>query len=318
MAELNFGTPESNPIIDSPVINEPQAVENVGDNEIAPINEGVKGLNPEELNDVAKIQVVVANTEAPVVILYGSPACGKTMTMVRLARYLQKNGYSVSPVRSFRPNYDTNYTELCDNFDKLVNSSDAATSTSRISFMLVNVVKNGKTICQIMEAPGEHYFNPEFPNEPYPRYLNVIMSNSKLRRIWLFMTEPVHTNKRMPDLSDRKNYVTKISKLKTKVSTKDRFVFVYNKIDETGFVISQGKVHQNQAMKDVANNYPNIFTPFANLNPIMKFIVPYRFDFVPFQTGDFGKASDNTIVFDEGPDDYPRNLWNVIMKNVRG
>lgn len=318
MAELNFGSHESTPVIEDPSIEASQQPNtNVG-GEIAPINDGVKGLSAEELNDVAKIQVVVANTEAPVVILYGSPACGKTMTLVRLARYLQKNGYSVSPVRSFRPNYDTNYTELCDNFDNLVNSSDAAASTSRISFMLVNVIKNGKTICQIMEAPGEHYFNPEYPTEKYPRYLNVIMDNSKLRRIWLFMTEPVHTNKRMPNLTDRKNYVTKITKLKTKVSTRDRFVFVYNKIDETEFVISQGKVHTSHAMKDIANNYPNIYTPFANQNPIMKYFVPYRFDFVPFQTGDFGKASDNTITFDEGPDDYPRNLWNVILKNVRG
>ena len=277
----------------------------------------VKGLSAEELNDVSKIRVTIADTKAPIAILFGSPACGKTMTLIRLTRYLKKMGYAVQPVRSFRPNYDSNYVDLCNNFDLMVNSSDAAASTSRISFMLVNVIKDGKTLCQIMEAPGEHYFNPKSPNDPFPRYMNNIINGGN-RKIWLFMVEPVHTNKSMPDESDRKNFVSKIHKLKLRMKGTDQSIFVYNKIDETQFVISRGKVNLTEAKKDISNNYPNIFVPFKNQNPITKLWKENNFEFLPFQTGDFSRAADDSYTFEEGPDEYPSKLWNAIMKKVRG
>lgn len=314
MAELNFGTTsETTPEISSSIIDEGSSNPSTQ----AEINSGVKGLSQEELNDVSKITVNIADKTAPVVVLFGSPASGKTMTLVRLTRFLQSEGYSVSPVRSFRPNYDENYQNLCDNFNTLINSNDAAASTSRISFMLVNVVKNGRTICQLMEAPGEHYFYPEFPNEPFPRYLHKIIA-SENRKIWMFMVEPVHTNKRMPALPDRKNYVNKIAKLKTKMSTKDKSIFIYNKIDETQFIMGKGVVKVSSAIKDVQDNYPNIFEPFRNQNPITRFFSEYRFDFVPFMTGEFSKASDGTYAFEEGPKEYPKKLWEAIMNKVRG
>lgn len=312
MAELDFTpvSPKEEEKVSTTIVDSTMDTDKV-------IDSSVKGLSSEELNDVSKIKVTIADKVSPIVILFGSPACGKTMTLIRLTRYLKKIGYAVQPVRSFRPNYDQNYVYLCDNFDQMVNSSDAAASTSRISFMLVNVVKNGKTICQIMEAPGEHYFNPQSPNDPFPRYMNNIISSNN-RKIWLFMVEPVHTNKNMPDESDRKNFVSKICKLKTKMKGSDQSIFVYNKIDETQFVISRGKVHNAQARKDVSDNYPNIFVPFENQNPITKPFFKFNFDFVPFQTGDFSLASDNTYTFEEGPDEYPSKLWNSIMKKVRG
>ncbi len=288
-------------------------VEGTNDNK----DKSVNGLSAEELNDVSKISVTIADTKAPITILFGSPACGKTMTLIRLTRYLKKIGYVVQPVRSFRPNYDTNYVDLCNNFDLMVNSSDAADSTNRISFMLVNVIKGGKTLCQLMEAPGEHYFDPKKPFAPFPRYLNNII-NGNNRKIWLFMVEPVHTNKNMPDVSDRRNFVNKVHKVKQKMNGKDQSIFVYNKIDETPFVISRGKVNITAARKDVSDNYPNIFEPFKNQNPITKYVWDFNFDFIPFQTGDFSQTSDNKYTFEEGPDEYPKKLWNSIMDKVRG
>ena len=132
------------PIADSPVVNEN-----------ATTTSNIVGLSNEELNDPNKISVVIADKDAPIVVLFGPPACGKTMTLVRLTRYLSENGYTVTPVRTFRPTYDTNYSDLCDNFDTMINQDDAAQSTNRISFMLVKVSKNGRTICQLLEAHGE-------------------------------------------------------------------------------------------------------------------------------------------------------------------
>ena len=163
------------------------------------------GLSSEEQNDPNSITVTVSDPNTPIVILYGPPSCGKTMTLVRMTRYLQSQGYTVVPEKTFRPTYDENYKQLCDNFDQMINSNNAATSTTNISFMLVKVLKNGKPICQLLEAPGEYYFKPDDPNRPYPAYVQKII-NSQNRKIWAIMIEP--------DWSDsvpRANYVTRIT-----------------------------------------------------------------------------------------------------------
>jgi hypothetical protein len=274
---------------------------------------GIIGLSVEELNDPSKINVTIADKDAPIVVLFGPPACGKTMTLVRLARYLNEKGYTVSPVRSFRPTYDTNYTYLCDHFDTMINQDDAAESTDRISFMLVKVIQKGRTICQILEAPGELYFNPGNPNAPFPRYLNAIKS-SRCRKVWTIMVEPDWQNEQ-----DRLNYVTRIKKLKTLMTTRDRAVIVYNKIDKTEFLINgNGQVHMFAAVKNVRDMFPGIFEPFRNTTPILSLFTPYRCDFVPFQTGDYSLANDGTSTFEPGPDEYPSKLWRVIMKHVKG
>lgn len=274
------------------------------------------GMSVEELNDANKIRVTIADYETPLVILFGPPSCGKTMTLVRLTRYLQKKGFTVQPIRSFRPAYDTNYSNICDNFDSMINSGNAAQSTANINFMLVQVMYQGKPLCQILEGPGEYYFNPEVPNAQFPRYVNAIIASDN-RKIWAIMVEPDSTNKRM-DTDARKNYVSKIHKLKTKISPRDKVLFIFNKIDETQFVISPGNIRYNFALQHIQYLYPNLFVPFKNVNPITKLLNPYNFDFVAFQTGDFTEAADGTLTFEEGHDVYPRKLWEFIRKRIRG
>ena len=47
----------------------------------------IKGLSKEEYEDPNQIRVTIADAKAPLIILFGPPACGKTMTLVRLARW---------------------------------------------------------------------------------------------------------------------------------------------------------------------------------------------------------------------------------------
>jgi hypothetical protein len=280
---------------------------------LLPPSDKIVGLADQELKDPNKISVTIADGDAPVVVLFGPPACGKTMTLVRLTRYLRKNGYSVTPIRTFRPTYDSNYTEICDNFDEMMNQDNAAESTGRISFMLVKVSKNGKTICQILEAPGEYYFNPKNPKSPFPRYFHTI-SSGRNRKIWTIMVEPDWQN-----TSDRLNYKDRIKLLRRYMSTKDKTIFVYNKIDKTEFLIdNSGNAHVGLARKSVKDLYPGIFEPFINPTPIARWFVPYKFDFSIFQTGEYSKANDGTYMFTPGPDVFPRRLWQLIMKRIRG
>lgn len=274
------------------------------------------GMSYEELNDPNRIKVTIADYKTPLVVFFGPPACGKTMTLVRLTRYLQSKGYTIKPITSFRPAYDKNYQDMCENFDAMIGSEDAAKSTKKINFMLVQVLYEGKPICQILEGPGEYYFSPENPNAKFPKYVNAIISSPN-RKIWAIMVEPDNTNTRM-DVEARRQYVVKLNALKTKIAPKDKVMFIFNKIDETPFVISPGNIKYAQALQQTDFLYPNIFVKFKNVNPITKLWKPYNFDFVAFQTGDFSEAADGTLTFEQGPDAYPQKLWEFIDKRRKG
>jgi GTPase SAR1 family protein len=280
-------------------------------NEINIPNTEIHGLSAIEMNDPNSIHVTISDPLAPLIVLFGPPNCGKTMTLVRLTRYLQSEGYTVQPIRTFRPSTDTNYVDICTNFDAIINNNNAAGSTSRISFMLVAILKNGKTICQILEAPGESYFDPNSPNAQFPNYVNQIIGSNN-RKIWTIMVEPNWLNQ-----NDRKNYVNKIASLKQKTRPKDDVVFIFNKIDATNFVRSIGNINVSAAITEVQNLYPNIFVPFLNQNPITKIWKKYNCKFVPFQTGTYTDAI-NGMTYQEGPEEYCKNLWNMLIKNIKG
>ena len=303
-------TPEAPMQIESPTVETPFV--NVEDPEDA-----VHGLNQEEIKDPNSIVVSIADQAVPIIVLFGPTECGKTMTLIRMTRFLQKYGYRVSPIRSFRPSADAHYAQMCECYNELVHSSNAAEGTQMISFMLVEVLdKNGRRICQILEAPGEYYYNPKKPGNDFPAYVQTII-HSNNRKIWIYMVEPD-----WKDPSDRSGYVSKLQKLKTMMRPQDRAIFLYNKVDKSNFVISPGHVNMPGIKNDIENMYPGIFTPFVNLNPITKWFKPYLCDLVPFSNGSFTRASkaDGTayLTYQQGVDEYPQMLWNYIMKRIRG
>lgn len=280
----------------------------------------IKGLSKEEYNDPNQIRVTIADGKAPLIILFGPPACGKTMTLVRLARYLNKKGYKVSPIKTFRPSDDKNYVEICkpENFSKTINSPDAANSTANISFMLVEIIKDGKRLCQILESPGEYLFNPNKPSDPFPSYVNTIIHSSN-RKLWAIIVEPDWRNE-----EDRINYVSRINELSTQMDVKDKTLFIFNKIDKTNFTRKKGQINIPQARFEISNLYPGIFEMFKNQNPITKLWKDYLCGFVPFQTGTYTPTTKmdskgNTVWnYQEGADYYPQMLWNEIQKSITG
>lgn len=270
------------------------------------------GLTPTELSDPNSIKVTISDPDTPIIILYGPPSCGKTMTLVRMTRYLVSQGYTVVPEKTFRPTYDENYKQLCDNFDQMINSNEAAVSTSHISFMLVKVLKNGRPICQLLEAPGELYFTPDDPDRAYPAYVYEIIG-SRNRKVWSIMVEPDWT-----DSVPRANYATRIRNLKAMMSPRDKVIFVYNKIDKTPYVFGVGNVNTQEAIRNVQNLYPNIFVPFENQNPLTKFITKYNCEFIPFMTGHYTETMNGGFTYTEGHPVYAKKLWNAMLKLIKG
>lgn len=268
----------------------------------------IQGLSVEETNDPNSIAVNIADQSTPIVVLFGPPACGKTMTLVRLTRYLNHKNYTVSPIPSFRPAHDSHYQYLCDNFDNVIDSNDAAASTSNISFLLVEVRNSrGTRVCQILEAPGEYYYNPGNDREFPPYVAKVIRCPN--RKIWCFMVEPEWSQR-----DYARGYVKKIKSVKNNTKPTDRFVFIYNKVDKSNVVNGLGDINMSQAMKDVGDNYPDIFTSFIKKGI---FGNTKNFRFVPFCTGSYSLKNSGGQLFVESDEYYPRKLWEAIDRSIK-
>lgn len=258
-------------------------------------------------------EVEINDKAAPLIVLFGPTSCGKTMTLIRLTKFLRSKGMTVTPDGAFRPSYDQEYRNDCSRFNQTVNDPIAAPGTS--GYMLVDVIYGGKVLCKILEAPGEYYFDPQNPNKQYPHYLAKII-DAPNRKVWCAFVEPNWGN-----ATHRANYVTRIADLKPEMKPSDKMVFVFNKIDKLKYLIkAPGVVDEKLAIKHVSDNYPHILDQFKNDIPILSFFRPYNCYFVPFQTGKFTESTDSNqnkvILYSEGPEAYPARLWNIIRKSL--
>lgn len=267
-------------------------------------------------NNAKTYNVVITDKEAPMVILFGPPSCGKTMTLVRLTRYLSAT-YDFVPDQAFRNSTDTEFNELCKNFNAAVGADKAAEGTKYISFMLlrVNERKNGRTICQFVESPGEFLFNPGDPTAEFPAYLNQIIASNN-RKIWLIFLEPGMSQK------DRFAYVKRIQNLKRIIGNRDRIIFVENKVDlsaTNSFVLSPTNINMKGLFKYVDGLYPQLFKTFTDKGI---FWTNLRYDFTAFQTGTYTEGYDANgkpiKTFQAGHDSHPQRLWDIIYKRIRG
>lgn len=271
------------------------------------------GLTTEEILDVNAIKVTISDP-CPIVILFGARTSGKTMTLVRLTRYLRAHGYQVEPDRVFRSANSSAYQEMCDKFDETITNDVAASNTSVIGFMLVTVCdgKSKKPICQILEAPGEHYFDDKDRNKPFPKYINEVLAMPN-RRTWVFIVE-----RNWKDSSTRNAYAQKIVSMQNIIPTSDKVIFTCHKADESPGLFSSGKPVVKRFYEDVKNQYPGIFTRYTNHNPITSFWISDNFDFVAFSSGAFNKLQNGGQSYTPSPDFYPAELWNKIKKAVMG
>ena len=267
-------------------------------------------------NNAKTYNVVITDQDAPMVILFGPPTCGKTMTLVRLTRYLSGT-YDFMPDQAFRNSTDAEFQELCKNFNAAVGADKAADGTKYIDFMLlrVNERKNGRTICQFVESPGEYLFDPENPMADFPAYLHQIIASNN-RKIWLIFLESGMSQ------ANRMAYVRKIQNLRSVINSRDRIIFVENKVDLPAtlpFILSPTNINMEGLFHYVDGLYPQLFKSFT-VNGLLW--PKKRYDFTAFQTGTYVEGQDangkSYKSFQAGHDSHPQRLWKIIYKRIRG
>lgn len=262
-------------------------------------------------------QITVTDRNAPIVLLFGPPSSGKSMTLVRLSRYLHTQGFTVEPDRMFKN--DQAYQHLCDQFLISLNTSRALPPTSLNDFLLVKVIKHGKTVCQIVEAPGEDFFDPREPNRINPTdfrpYLTQIINLLPNRKIWVFLTDA-----QWRDSTGRSLYVQRIKGCKRQlIASKDRVVLLYNKVDQRGEFFIDGKIIVKAAETAMCGEYPGLADTFANPNPITSLWRKYNYKFVPFCTGSYlTRPGEQVADYTESHPKYPEMLWMTLVNCFKG
>lgn len=285
---------------------EPKTAEQEADSKI-------KGLSDAEIKDPNAIVVTVSDPTTPIVILFGARTSGKTMTLIRLTKYLETLGYNVVPDSIFRPDTDSHYKRMCNEFGRLVHSDYAAVGNDVMSFMLIKVISpNGRTLCQILEAPGEHYFDSDIPDREFPAYIQNISRSIKNRKTWMFIVEENWGGSQPV----RNLYAKKIQSMQNLIRGNDKIIFTCHKVDRSNHFLPNGYPNVREIFKNIKNQYPGIFNKYKNKNPITRWFIPYKFSFVPFSAGAFTSTTEGRQVYTPGEDYYPKQLWKAIKKNI--
>lgn len=264
-----------------------------------------------ELSNVNAININVTDTATPVVVFFGPSSSGKTMALLRMIRYFQHQmGFTVQAERTFRPSHDRHYQRMCDGLGTMVNDEYAPKNTDIISFMLVKVFDQaGRAIVQILEAPGEHYFDEKAPTAQFPRYILNIL-NLPNKKIWVYFAE-----QDWKDQTDRNNYATKIREMQVK-TPRDKVVFLFNKCDKQLHQYGRdGRPRTELYLRAVEQQYPGIFTAYSNSGIAKVLFGPYKFHPICFSSGDFASTQNGRQAWVVGQNFYCDNLWKALRNS---
>lgn len=262
----------------------------------------------------------IGDRQAPVIILFGTPASGKSMTLVRLARYLRKvKDLTVAADRTFKSG--ESYVELCNQFERHLNTRTALPSTKDDEFLMVKIYENGRLVAHILEAPGEHFFKPLSPKEMHISgqinmrpYLTKIIDQIPNRRIWAFLLQAQWG-------FDGKNYDAFVDTIRTCkdrfIQPTDRTILLYNQVDVLNHLFKNARIMPKQAELAMRGEYSGIDGIFKNTNPITSLWKDFTYFFVPFSTGTYSMEKGEKV-YTESKDYFPEMLWETLKKCIKG
>lgn len=275
----------------------------------------VENNTPQVPFGIIATPTIVDNT-VPVVVFVGPPSSGKSMILVRLAKYLRAQGYTVTTDSTFLNTPE--YQQDCQEFQNKLNTNVALSGS--VKFLLVDVRHNGRLVAKLLEAPGEDFYTTDptkinqGKNNSVEPYLATIMTstNPKSYVALLDLDSEISFRK---DSYHRDSYAQRfLTHFYPAINLKrDRIVLLYNKIDKTMFGTINGCTNAKEARKDAELYYKQLFANMkGGLFDIEQFV------FKTFCTGMFSEQMDNLgntyQTYNVADDIYPRELWKEITK----
>lgn len=225
----------------------------------------------------------INDLKSPIVILFGHPYSGRTVALIRLAKYLRGQGYSVFPDTSFRFKDDSFYDELCDEYTERFIRYETPPGNSSSSYILSRVLLYGKTVCQILDMPGEHSFDTHNPFKKisFPFYLRKIIDFPN-KKIWTFF---VNLCDLICSQTNKDAYSATIQKIRDYISPNDKVIFVINKVDLYPQLFDHDKLSKTFILKQIRNEFPDLFARYKNSGFKRLLYGRYDFELVFFQQG---------------------------------
>lgn len=260
------------------------------------------------LNSIQKPNEKCIDTKIPLIILFGAAHSGKTMTLMRLCRYLCSIGYSVT-FENLAESNANNREECLMVFDDMLNANVAQDSTSCDDFILIKVGKAGRTVCQIFDAAGEYYFSDNnvsgyYATNLFPSYLNKAFKTCN-KKVWMFLTDATWDNSKTCS-----QYVSRIQYVVDMFCRKsDDCLVVYNKADEKKF-ITDTEILNKEAMNCCYNQFKGLKDIFKKWNT-SSYITKRARDFLAFCSGTYSGKK-----YVPSADFIPAALWGILKKRL--
>lgn len=259
------------------------------------------------VTDIERISI--ANIHGPLVIFYGPAGVGKTVTLLRLCRYIAPR-FTVDADHSFRN--DLEYSHAVEAFEmQRMESVLAPEGTGAINFLLLNISLNGSSYCQILEAPGEHFFPSGAQTEiRHPFYMQKLFQSPTRKVFVVFFERQLMADQERLELYSGSLLNVFRQHLDGK---RDRVIIVFNKCDE--------RPDLNRNGKPVNSEFKKLLYRENAVRPLAEFLRDgqlARVPFVPFSSGKFGKDSGGRKTFAMSADHYPKNLWEAIHDCIKG
>lgn len=262
----------------------------------------------------------IVNTMVPIVVFVGPPSSGKSMILVRLAKYLRGHGYTIQTDPTFlnTPQYQTD----CKEFAEKLNTNVALDGS--VKFLLVKVYKDGREVAKLLEAPGEDFYTTdparirEGKNDRVEPYLSTIMTSNNPKSYVMLLDLDSDVCFRN-DSRHRESYSQRfLNFFYPNIDVRrDRIVLLYNKIDVTHFGSINGCTDLSGAKADAQMYYPQLFATMK-VKSLGGLVTSDNFVFKTFCTGMFAKtiADDGSTyqTYNVAQDVYPQELWREITK----
>jgi len=271
----------------------------------------------------------------PIVITYGQTGSGKTTALVRLIKYLQKEGHSYTLCEKFHEWYYPNIEiDRIENFfsEQMTRPINEIDGNADAFLCNINSEKEHGIICRFLESPGENLFALKeagekdiykeggFIIEDEFQYLLDIINNRKYKKIWVFLMDPGFTK----ELKEEKPaYIARIKSIAKTLGSNDNVIFLVNKddlvkkhyapiIQEEGY-----KGYINKVYDDILDMEPFTTETIRWWWPFSKKVVEH-YRIVPFCSYDVNKKGKNTdgsqkaTEFPLSDPSFPKKLWDTI------